>query len=364
VTKTGAYVASPDRSREIGGDAASTLVADHPEAEPVLSGATKVAKGGGVFLAASAGDLPWLVVTEIPDAALAAAMRQLSKESAIVIAGMVAALVLIMIAAFVFHRLVLRAFRVREAEAALRQLEEKREMEKRLATAERLSSLGLLTAGVAHEINNPLEGIGNYLALLERADVPADKRGRYVAAVRHGFERIREVVRNLLGFARPVRSPGSADLRGVIARASELARFSKECRDVTFEAPVGSDPILAAGDAGALEQVLLNLFLNAGRAMGGRGRIAVGISRSAAGIELRVDDEGPGIPPEHLSRIFDPFFTTGEGSGLGLSVSYGIAQAHGGTLAAENRPGGGARFTLTVPAARPEPAGVGSERAP
>ena len=242
VTRSGDYVASPDRAQEIGAPTASNLAANHPEAAPVLRGANRVQTDDGVFLAASAGELPWLVVTAIPDAALTAATRRLSQESGLVIAGMIATLVLILIAAIVFHRLALRAFRVREAEAALRQLEEKREMERRLATAERLSSLGLLTAGVAHEINNPLEGIGNYLTLLDDEKVAPDKRRRYVASVRHGFERIREVVRNLLGFARPVRGAGSADLRRVIAHAAELARFSKEGRDVTLEAPPGDAP--------------------------------------------------------------------------------------------------------------------------
>jgi signal transduction histidine kinase len=352
----GDYVATPDRSRERGSPTASKLAADHAGTEPLLAGAERVEVAGSFFLAASAGDLPWLVVVEVPESALAAATRKVARESAFVIAGMVATLLLILAAAVVFHRLTLRAFRLREAEASLRQLEEKREMERRLTTAERLGSLGLLTAGVAHEINNPLEGIGNYLALLEREDVPPDKRQRYITSVRHGFERIREVVRKLLGFARPVRGAGSADLRRVVAHAHELARFSKDCREVTFELPAEDGPIMVNGDEGALEQVLLNLFLNAGRAMGGRGRIAIGLRRDADEAEVVVDDEGPGIPPAQLGRIFDPFFTTGEGSGLGLSVSYGIAQAHGGTLAAVNLPGRGARFTLRLPASRPAPA--------
>jgi signal transduction histidine kinase len=263
----------------------------------------------------------------------------------------------------VFHRFALRAFRAREAEAALRQLEQRREMERRLATAERLSSLGLLTAGVAHEINNPLEGIGNYLALLDRPDVPPEKHARYVNAVRHGFERIRGVVESLLGFARPGRAAGSADLRRVVEHAVELARFSKPCRDVTFDVSAGEQPAIVHGDEGALGQVLLNLFLNAGHAMKGRGRIAVTLSAAPDAVLVRVEDDGPGIPPESIGRIFDPFFTTGDGSGLGLSVSYGIAQAHGGSLAAENVSGGGARFTLRLPTEAVVPAAAAGRRA-
>jgi signal transduction histidine kinase len=353
VTKTGAYVAAPDREREIGATSASTLVRDHPEAAPVLEGAGRVEADGTFFLASPTVGLPWIIVSEIPESALVAATSRMTREHWLVIAAMLVTLVLIACAAVVFHGLALRAFRVREAEAALRQLEQQRAMERRLATADRLGSLGLLTAGVAHEVNNPLEGIGNYLALLGQEDLPPEKRKRYLESVRHGFERIRQTVRNLLEFGRPRPGTGSADLRRVIARAVDLARFSKSCREVTFAAPAGDDPVMVAGEEGALEQVVMNLFLNAGTAMGGRGRVVASIVPAGDAVELLVDDEGPGIPPEHLGRIFDPFFTTGDGSGLGLSVSYGIAQAHGGTLSAENLPGRGARFTLRLPAARP-----------
>jgi signal transduction histidine kinase len=315
-----------------------------------------VEAGGTYFLAEPTGDLPWTIVTRVPEEALAAATRTMTQGHWLVIGGTVATLGLLLFAAIVFQRLALRAFRLREAEAALRQLEQRREMERRLVTAERLGSLGMLTAGVAHEINNPLEGIGNYLALLDKSDLPADKRARYVDAVRHGFERIRGVVRNLLGFARPGRATGSADLRRVVEHAIELARFSQTCREVRFDVASAGGGTIVHGDEGALGQVMLNLFLNAGRAMDGRGRIAVTIAREPDMAVVQVDDEGPGIPPESLGRIFDPFFTTGDGSGLGLSVSFGIAQAHGGTLVAENRPSGGARFTLRLPVEVPAPA--------
>jgi signal transduction histidine kinase len=362
VTKSGAYVASPDRAREIGGAAASILSADRPEAGPVLSGAERVEANDRVFLASSTGDLPWLVVTEIPESAIATATTRMTRDHWLVIAGMIATLVVLLAGAVLFHRLALRAFRVREAEAALRQLEQVRAMERRLATADRLGSLGLLTAGVAHEINNPLEGIGNYLSLLDRDDLDPEKRRRYVDSVRHGFERIRKVVANLLGFARQKPGTGLADLKRAVDHAIELARFSKQCREVKFDLSSENGPVIVTGEEGAFEQVLLNLFLNAGQSMGGRGRIAVRLRSSPEDVVVEVDDEGAGIAAAHLDRIFDPFFTTGEGSGLGLSVSYGIAQAHGGTLVAENLPGRGARFTLRLPAMKQE--GTLSEHPP
>jgi signal transduction histidine kinase len=231
-----------------------------------------------------------------------------------------------------------------------------RAMERELAVRERLASIGLFTAGVAHEINNPLEGIGNYLGLLEADALPADNRRRYLALVQHGFARIRDLVRDLLRFARPESASARVDLAQVVSSAGKLVAYSGALKDVALETQGLERPLELLGDAGRLEQVLVNLLLNAGKAQQGRGRILLR-ARELPGenaLELAVEDDGPGIPPENLSRIFDPFFSTGEGSGLGLAVSYGIVRAHGGTIAAENRPGGGARFVLRLPRNLPE----------
>jgi signal transduction histidine kinase len=239
---------------------------------------------------------------------------------------------------------------------SLRDRSAQKEIERQLAIRERLSSLGLLTAGVAHEVNNPLEGIGNYLALLERTDLAPEQRARYLQAVRHGFERIRDIARELLRFARPRSLERRAEVAEVIERALSLVRLSERLRQasVTVE---GAEPGQAAsGDPGQLEQVLVNLLMNAGAAAGPSGRIAVRVRRlePAAGrppsLEIAVEDDGPGIPAQHLERIFDPFFTTGGGTGLGLAISCGLVNAMGGSLRAENRPQGGACFRLTLPA--------------
>ncbi len=234
-----------------------------------------------------------------------------------------------------------------------------RAMERELAVRERLSSIGLFTAGVAHEINNPLEGMGNYLALLEQDDLPAESRRRYLALVQHGFGRIRDLVRDLLRFARPENSSACIDLAQVVSSASKLVALSAALKDVALETQGLERPLELYGDAGRLEQVLVNLLLNAGKAQQGRGRIVLR-ARALPGenaLELAIEDDGPGIPPENLPRIFDPFFGSGAGAGLGLAVSYGIVRAHGGTIAAENRPGGGARFVLRLPRNMPETSG-------
>ena len=216
---------------------------------------------------------------------------------------------------------------------------------------ERLSSIGLLAAGVAHEINNPLEGIGNYLTLLGREPPELVKRQRYLEQVRTGFDRIAKLVRDLLSFARPPRPAGAADVAQIVARALELVRFSEKFRTVEVAISGLEQPLPVVGDASRLEQVVLNLLLNAANAMDGRGRLAItarAIPAERELVELRVEDDGPGIPEADLGRIFEPFFTTTAGSGLGLAISYGIVQAHGGTLTAANRPTGGACFTLRL----------------
>jgi PAS domain S-box-containing protein len=250
---------------------------------------------------------------------------------------------------------------------ALRDLTARKQMEHQLLVRERLSSLGLLTAGVAHEINNPLEGIGNYLSLLQRDNLDEERRRRYLEQVRHGFERIRDIVADLLRFARPGAHGGQADLGQVVERSLAMAAYAKVFREVAVERRGLETPLPVTGDAGRLEQVVLNLLLNAATAMHGTGRIVLTGSRapeSAGGpqaVELRVEDEGPGIEPSQLDQLFDPFFSGHGGTGLGLSVSYGIVTAHGGTLTARNREPRGACFTIRLPAAAPADAGVADE---
>ncbi len=247
----------------------------------------------------------------------------------------------------------------RVVHVALRDRTREREMEHELAVRERLSSLGLLTAGVAHEINNPLEGIGNHVKLLSRPDLSPEDRARHIEMVRHGFERIRDLVRDLLRFARPASARGQVDLAAAIERARRLAAFSEVFRQVEVVTSGLDRPFLVLGDAGRLEQVVFNLMLNAANAMKGSGRILVAARRTGRDLELTIADEGPGISPVHMERIFDPFFTTGTGTGLGLSIAFGILQAHGGTLSARNRPEGGAEFTLKLP----DPSGARAKEA-
>lgn len=247
-----------------------------------------------------------------------------------------------------------------EQETTRRQLGELRDANLRLTRAqtelvasERLATVGRLAAGVAHEVGNPLSGILGYLSLArdrEKDPVIADFLVRIEAEV----HRIDQIVRGLLDLGRPGRALGGAvDVQGVLTACVQLLAKAQELRDVRLELEVPSET-LARGDAGALSQIAINLLLNAGQAMGGSGVVRIWAERTPGGHAIHVDDSGPGIPAEVLPRLFEPFFTTrhaSRGTGLGLAVSQHLAQSMQGTLRAQNRPGGGARFTLELPAA-------------
>jgi signal transduction histidine kinase len=226
-----------------------------------------------------------------------------------------------------------------------------------LARSERLATVGRLAAGLAHEIGNPLGAISGYVEIA-RARLPPGADPDLVAAVARIAEaaaRIDRTIRDLLDFARPA-PPHLAPLPllGLVEATVRLARVQARFRQVEVEVvlPPEVPPVLA--DEHQLGQVLLNLLLNAGDAMRGQGRVRLGAVLDGGMVELRVADGGPGIAAQDLPRLFDPFFTTkepGEGTGLGLAISLRIVESLGGTLAAENAPGGGALFRLRLPAA-------------
>jgi two-component system, NtrC family, sensor kinase len=138
-----------------------------------------------------------------------------------------------------------------------------------------------------------------------------------------------------------------------------MVGYSKDFKQVTVGLQGFGGPLPVTGDPGRLEQVFINLLLNAARALQGKGTITVtarpiaGEGGAPARVEVAVEDDGPGIPPENIGKIFDPFFTTTDGTGLGLSISYSIVKAHGGSISAQNRNEGGAKLIVELPAAAP-----------
>jgi C4-dicarboxylate-specific signal transduction histidine kinase len=236
-----------------------------------------------------------------------------------------------------------------------RQLDELKLAQAQLIRAEKLSAVGELASGVAHEINNPLTTIlGQAHLLLARPDVSEYLRER-LTVISEETSRAARIVQNLLVFARhypPERRP--ALLPDLVVRVLDLMAYQLEKDKVrTLTQFDETPPVLV--DEHQLQQVLLNLVQNAHHALAkhrGERILTVRVRAPKEHAVIEVLDTGPGIASEALPRVFDPFFTTkppGEGSGLGLSVSYGIVTEHGGRLRGENRPEGGAIFSIELP---------------
>jgi signal transduction histidine kinase len=246
------------------------------------------------------------------------------------------------------------ADKVRELTNANRELTEARES---LLRTEKLATVGRLAAGLAHEVGNPLGAVAGYVELA-RARLPPEPHPELVdalARIANAAERIDRTVRDLLDFARPA-SPllAAIDLAVAVDASIRLARVQERFRhvEVALEFPASLPRVLA--DEHRLSQVLLNLLLNAGDAMGGVGRVRVSARVGEGQVVLSLRDSGPGITAADLPRVFDPFFTTkdpGEGTGLGLAISHSIMKSFGGEILAESAPGGGAMFSLLFCAA-------------
>jgi two-component system NtrC family sensor kinase len=229
-------------------------------------------------------------------------------------------------------------------------------VEARAAQSERLASLGMLAAGVAHEINNPLGGILALTALALEDTKPGDPNRENLEEVLRQAQRCRDIVKHLLEFSRE--SAANAE-RVDVHRIVEETLALLESQSAFFNVSVVKrfDPGLPAvlADRPQLQQVFMNILVNAAQAMDERGAIEIVTRRGAlGGVEIEISDTGRGIPPEVVDRIFDPFFTTkasGEGTGLGLSIAYGIVTKHRGTIEVRSEEGKGSAFTVRLPAA-------------
>jgi two-component system, NtrC family, sensor kinase len=222
-----------------------------------------------------------------------------------------------------------------------------------IGRSEKLASIGRLAAGIAHEINNPLTGVLTFAHLLRDRQPEAGQDREDLDLIIHETQRAAEVVQGLLDFARErPAAKRPIDLNSVIQRMVRLVENQKEMRKIHIEQDYGDNLPEILGDANQLQQVLLNLFLNAAAAMSGGGILTVTTRADPTHVILTVADNGCGIPPEHLDKVFDPFFTTkpvGQGTGLGLSVSYGIVEQHGGSIELESEVEIGTTFTIRLP---------------
>ena len=233
-------------------------------------------------------------------------------------------------------------------------------LEAQLSQADKMSSIGLLAAGVAHEVNTPLAVISSYAQMLAKQLTGDEKKSALLEKITRQTFRASEIVNNLLNFSRTTGSEFSEiDINKVIHDTLTLLehQFKTARIEVQYDLSQGLLPI--HGNAGRLQQVFLNLFLNAKDAMPAGGKLTVATA-NGNGVSVSVADTGSGIAPEHINRIYDPFFTTkmspregqNRGTGLGLSVTYGIIQEHAGKIRVESQPGLGTTFHLEFPRVR------------
>ncbi|HKI12220.1 MAG TPA: ATP-binding protein [Candidatus Acidoferrum sp.] len=229
-------------------------------------------------------------------------------------------------------------------------------MEEQMSQTEKLTSLGLLAAGVAHEVNTPLAVISNYIQMLAKQMPDGDPRHSIIEKIVKQTFRASEIVNNLLNFSRTGAGElADVDLNRVVEETLSLVAHPLKTSQIRVVKQLTEDLPPVRGSANKLQQVFLNLFLNARDAMPTGGMLEVRTAAHNGTVEIEVVDTGNGIPREHIHKIFDPFFTTkatGRGTGLGLSVSYGIIKEHAGRIDVRSTPGRGTSFHVEFPAVR------------
>lgn len=222
--------------------------------------------------------------------------------------------------------------------------------------ADKLSSLGRMAAGIAHEINNPLAGILLYSSNLIKKVPETGPLKKGLEVIIHETIRCRGIIQDLLEFSRQ-REPlkALADLNGVINKASSILSNEFRLNRISLEKRLADNLPSVLIDVNQMEQVFINFFMNAIEAIQGQGQISVRSykDKDNQGVVVEIEDSGMGIPQEHLERIFEPFFSTKpKGTGLGLAVNYGIIQKHGGQLRVSSQPGRGTTMTIRLPCDR------------
>jgi PAS domain S-box-containing protein len=230
-------------------------------------------------------------------------------------------------------------------------------LEEQLQISEKMASIGLLAAGVAHEVNTPLTGISSFTQMLLEGADPADPRTVLLQKIERQTFRAAKIVNGLLNLSRPGTSGNDrilVDLNAVVTDVFSLLEHQFEVGRIKVRRELSAAPVLVLGIEHQLQQVFLNLFLNARDAMPAGGWLSVSSRIEDGRAVAEIADTGSGIPSEQLSRIYDPFFTTkaiGRGTGLGLAITYGIVREHDGTIRCDSAMGQGTCFTLALPLA-------------
>jgi two-component system, NtrC family, sensor kinase len=257
--------------------------------------------------------------------------------------------------------LVTRKFKVIGRLIIVDDITERMELEAQLSQADKLSSIGLLAAGVAHEVNTPLAVISSYAQMLSKQLQEDPQKMALMEKITRQTFRASEIVNNLLNFSRTSGTEFTeVNVNKIIRETLALLEHQLKTARVSVEDELNGNLPAISGNAGRLQQVFLNLFLNARDAMPAGGTLRI-VTANGDGVSVAVSDTGSGIAQEHIQRIYDPFFTTktspregqqNRGTGLGLSVTYGIIQEHAGKIRVESQAGQGTTFYLDFPLIR------------
>jgi len=247
--------------------------------------------------------------------------------------------------------------RVSMVQVVLRDVTEKHNMDKLLARTEKINSLGILTAGIAHEINNPLTGISNAIQMLQKDSVYLEKRHEMLELILANISRITRIIDDLRVFSRQERLDSDRfDLIPAIEETLKLLRYQNEGKHVELLLQHDGRSYRIEGSKSQFQQLMINLLLNAAQSIDSQGgTVKVELNHAqlpVASAQIKIIDNGCGIPEEQLDQIFDPFFTTKRdwhGTGLGLAVSHRIVQLLKGTIAVSSKVGQGTTFTVTLP---------------
>jgi two-component system, NtrC family, sensor kinase len=233
------------------------------------------------------------------------------------------------------------------------QMAELKRTQAQLVQSTKLAAIGELAANIAHEINNPLTTVLGFASFIAERLKTDDPMREELGLIQEEASRARDIVRDLLQFSRQRDfSPEPVDLRVVLEQVVAMVRRQGALSAISVEERYAPELPTVEVDVSRIKQVFLNIINNAVYVMPGGGSLTITTSALDRGVRVAFEDTGPGIAPEHRDRIFDPFFTTKpevSGTGLGLSVSLGIVQSHGGTIEVETEVGRGSTFSVTLP---------------
>ena len=234
-----------------------------------------------------------------------------------------------------------------------RDITERKQLEKQLLHSEKLASIGILAAGVAHEIGNPLSAISGYTQILQSGGFAEAEAKEYLEAIESQAGRIQHIIQDLLDYSRPSTGLRSEiNLSEAAASIMSMLQTQKTFKKLDIEFDLAEDLPSVHIDRDHLAQVIINIALNAAQAMPEGGRLRISTFSEGDRVRIMLADTGPGIPPDIADRIFDPFFTTkpaGQGTGLGLAICHRIVESYNGTIVLDSKPGRGTTFGVTLP---------------